>query len=163
MIRDRVDAGRVVNTHGVRGEVKIEVWLDSPQMLAKISRIFIDGAEKRILSARVQQRFLIASLEGVEDVNAAMTLKGKKVSIARDDAKLPQGSFFLQDLLGASVRTEDGSLVGTLTDILERPASNIYIVTDSKGEEHLIPAVPAFILHSDPVAGEVTVRLIGGM
>ena len=163
MIRDSVDAGRVVNTHGVRGEIKIEVWLDSPQMLAKIPRLFIGGTEIRMRSAHVHHKFLIASLEGIDDINAAMTLKGKTVSIARSDAELPKGAYFLQDLLGAAVRTEEGRQVGTLTDILERPASNVYVVTDAEGGEHLIPAVPAFILHCDPEAGEVTVRLIGGM
>ena len=163
MIQDYIDAGRIVNTHGVRGEVKIEVWLDSPRMLASFPRLFIGGCERKLLSSRVHQKFLIAALEGIEDLNAAMTLKGKTVRIFRADAALPPGSFFLQDLLGAAVRTEDGSPVGTLTDILERPASDIYVVTDAAGREHLIPAVPAFILDSDPVAGVITVRLIGGM
>jgi len=163
MIQDYIDAGRIVNTHGVRGEVKIEVWLDSPQMLASIPRLFIGDTERRILSSRVHQHFLIAALEGIGDLNAAMTLKGRTVRIFRGDVHLPPGGYFLQDLLGASVKTEDGAPVGTLTDILERPASNIYVVTDDAGNEHLIPAVPAFLLSCDPAAGEITVRLIGGM
>ena len=163
MIQDYIDAGRIVNTHGVRGEVKIEVWLDSPRMLASFPRLFIGGTERKLLSSRVHQHFLIAALEGIDDLNAAMTLKGRTVRIFRGDARLPEGSYFLQDLLGASVKNEDGRPVGTLTDILERPASNIYIVTDAGGKEHLIPAVPAFILSCDPAAGEITVRLIGGM
>ena len=163
MIQDYIDAGRIVNTHGVRGEVKIEVWLDSPEMLAACRRLFIGNAERRILASREHQGFLIAALEGIGDMNAAMALKGRTVRIYRGDAKLPEGGYFLQDLLGASVRNEDGTPVGTLSDILERPASNIYVVTDAGGREHLIPAVPAFVLSCDPAAGEMTVRLIGGM
>ena len=156
-----IEAGRIVNTHGVAGEVKIEVWLDSPQFMKRFSRLFVAGKEIKVLAARVQKDFLLARLEGVEDVNAAMTLKGRVVSIDRDDAELPEGGFFLQDILGAAVVDEEGREIGTLTEVLERPASLIYVV---KGEtEHLIPAVPAFVLRTDAEAGIVTVRLIEGM
>ena len=158
-----IDAGRIVNTHGVRGEVRMEVWLDSPDFLAGFPRIFVDGSEKKICSAFVHKQFLVVKLEGVDDMNAAMPLKGKTVKVAREDAALPEGAYFLQDLLGAGVVKEDGSPVGILTDILERPASDIYVVTDAEGREHLIPAVPAFVLSADADAGRITVRLIEGM
>ena len=156
-----IEAGRIVNTHGVNGEVKIEVWLDSPQFLRRCGRVFLDGTERKILSAKVQKSFLIVKLAGVEDLNAAMPLKGRTVEIAREDAPLPKGAYFLQDILGALVRDEQGNEIGRLTDVLERPASNIYVV---QGEtEHLIPAVPEFILNTDAEAGVITVRLIEGM
>ncbi|MBQ9664518.1 MAG: 16S rRNA processing protein RimM [Oscillospiraceae bacterium] len=158
-----IEAGRITNTHGVRGEVKIEVWLDSPAALAEYPRVFVDGAEMRLLSARPQNRFVIAALEGIADVNEAMKLKGKSVFIAREDAMLPPGGYFLQDLLEARVVLEDGSEVGTLTEILERPASDVYVVKAPDGREILIPAVPAFILRADADAGVVTVRLLEGM
>lgn len=158
-----IQAGRIVNTHGVRGEVRIEVWLDSPAYLKTFPRIFVNGEEKRILSAFIHKQFLVALLEGVSDVNAAMTLKGKVVTIARADAQLPNGGYFLQDLIGAEVHSENGMRVGTLTEILEKPASEIYVVTDTEGNEHLIPAVPAFVLSANADAGIVTVRMIEGM
>ena len=158
-----IEAGRITNTHGVRGEVKIEVWLDTPADLGRYKRVFIDGTEIRLLSARAQNRFAIAALEGITDINAAMPLKGKTVWIAREDAKLPPGGYFLQDLIGARVVDEDGGEVGTLTEILERPANDVYVVTGAAGREILIPAVPAFILRADADAGLITVRLLEGM
>lgn len=158
-----IEAGRITNTHGVRGEVKIEVWLDTPANLQHYRRVFVDGQERKLLSARPQNRFAIARLEGVDDVNAAMPLKGKTVYIAREDAPLPPGGYFLQDLLGARVVQEDGSPVGVLTEILERPANNVYVVTGPDGKEILIPVVPAFILRADAEKGVVTVRLLEGM
>ena len=159
--RQYIDAGKIVNTHGVRGEVKIEVWLDSPEMLRRCGRVFLGGAEKKLLSARGQKGFLIAALEGVDDLNAAMALKERVVQIDRADAKLPKGSFFLRDILGASVVDESGAEIGRLADVLELPGQRVYVV---KGEtEHLIPAVPAFILATDVDAGRITVRLIEGM
>lgn len=156
-----IEAGRIVNTHGVAGEVKIEVWLDSPQFLKSFKRCFIDRREVKLLSARVHKGFLIVKLEGVEDVNAAMALKGRTVFIDRADARLPKGAFFLQDIIGAAVVDESGSEIGKLADVMETPASNVYVV---KGErEHLIPAVPEFILSTDADNGIITVHLIEGM
>ena len=157
-----IEAGRIVNTHGVQGEVKIESWLDSPQFLKSFKRLYL-GAEQelRVISARVHKDFVIARLEGVDDVNAAMALKNRTVSIRREDAKLPKGAFFLQDILGARVVDEEGREIGVLEDVMETPASNVYVV---RGEtEHLIPAVPEFIKKTDADAGVVTVHLIGGM
>lgn len=157
-----IEAGRVVNTHGVQGEVKIEVWLDSPRFFMGFKRLALDsGEELRLLGAREHKGFVIARLEGVEDVNAAMRLKGRTVSVRREDARLPEGAFFLQDIIGARVADEQGRDVGVLTEVLETPASRVYVV---RGEtEHLIPAVPEFIKKTDADAGLITVHLIGGM
>ena len=92
-----------------------------------------------------------------------MPFKGRTVYIAREDAPLPPGGYFLQDLLDARVVSEDGSAVGILTEILERPANNVYVVTNPEGKEILIPAVPAFVLRADAENGVVTVRLLEGM
>lgn len=156
-----IEAGRIVNTHGVAGEVKIEVWLDSPEFMKRFKRLFIDGQERKVLSSKVHKDFLLARIEGVDDVNAAMGLKGKTVRIAREDAKLPKGAFFIQDIIGALVVGENGVEVGKLVDVMETPASRIYVV---KGEaEHLIPAVPEFIMSTDSEAGIITVHMIEGM
>ncbi len=156
-----IEAGRVVNTHGVAGELKIEVWLDSPQFMKRFPRLYVGGREYALLGGKVQKRFLLAKLEGVEDVNAAMALKGKTVTVDRDDVKLPRGAYFVQDILGAKVVDEQGAEVGTLTDVLERPAHNIYVVQGER--EHLIPAVPEFILRTDAEAGIITVHMIEGL
>lgn len=156
-----IDAGKIVNTHGVRGEVRIEVWLDSPALLKRCGRVYLGGEEKKILSAREHKGFLIAQLEGVADVGAAQALKNRVVQIARADAKLPREAYFLQDIIGACVVDESGAEVGRLAEVLELPGQRVYVV---KGEtEHLIPAVPAFIRNTDAENGVITVRLIEGM
>ncbi len=158
-----IEAGKIINTHGVRGEVKIEVWLDSPEFLRRCGRVFLDGRERKILSAREQKQFLFAYLDGVEDLNAAILLKGKTILISRKDAGLPDGTYFLQDIIGAEVRDETGNTIGSLEDILERPASDVYVIRAEDGTEHLVPAVPAFIREVDADAGVITVHLIEGM
>ena len=160
-MKQYVEAGRIVNTHGVTGEVKIEVWLDSPAFFKTFKRLFINGAEKKILSAREHKQFIIARLEGVEDLNAAMALKGKTVEILRADARMKDGEFFVQDILGFTVVDEEGHTVGKLVDAFETPASMLYVV---RGEsEHLIPAVREFILGIDAEKEEIRVHLIEGM
>lgn len=160
-MKQYVEAGKIVNTHGVTGEVKIEVWLDSPAFFKTFKRLFINGAEKKILSAREHKQFIIARLEGVEDLNAAMALKGKTVEILRADARMKDGEFFVQDILGFTVVDEDGHTVGKLVDAFETPASMLYVV---RGEsDHLIPAVREFILGIDAEKEEIRVHLIEGM
>ena len=160
-MKQYVEAGRIVNTHGINGEVKIEVWLDSPAFFKTFKRLFINGAEKKILSARVHKNFVIARLDGVEDLNAAMALKGKTVEILRADAHLKEGEFFVQDILGFRVVDERGTEIGRLVDAEETPASMIYVVKGEK--EHLIPAVREFILSIDAEREEIRVHLIEGM
>ena len=161
MIRKMIEAGKIVNTHGVSGEVKIEVWLDSPAFMKTFRRFFINGRETVVLSSRVQKNFLLARLEGVKDLNGAMALKGAVVSIAREDANLAPSKFFLCEIIGARVLDEAGREIGILKSIEETPSAPLYIVRGEK--EHLIPGVPEFIRAADPEKGIVTVHLIEGM
>lgn len=156
-----IEAGRITNTHGVTGEVKIEVWVNSPEFLKKCGRIFVDGKEYKFTGCKLQERFLIAALDGIGDVNAAMTLKGKTALIDRVDAPLGKNGYFLQDLIGADVYDENGESIGVLEEFFESPAAVIYVV---RGEtEHLIPGIPEFIKSADPDEGKIIVRLIEGM
>ena len=156
-----LEAGEIVSTHGVRGEVKILPWTDSVDFLRRFKTLYINGTPYTVLHSFAHKGCMIAALSGVEDVGAAMALKGRTVCFARADARLPKGRFFLADLLGARVVTEDGTAVGEIADIIENPTQNVYVVRGE--EEHLIPAVPEFILKTDIDAGVVTVRLIEGM
>ena len=156
-----IEAGKIVNTHGVRGEVKIEPWVDSPEFLKQFKALYVEGAEMRVVSARVHKRFVIAALEGVGDVNAAMALKNRTVYIDRKDARLPKGTFFLADILGARVVTDAGEELGVLSDVLDNPGQRVYVVRGER--ERLIPAVPEFILNTDVKGRVITVRLIEGL
>ena len=156
-----IEAGRVINTHGIAGEVKIEVWLDSPSFMKGFKRFFIDENEYSVLSSRIQKKFLIVKLKDIADVNSAILLKNKTVYINRHDVKLPKGSFFLCDIIGSDVYDEAGNQIGVLTEIIENPAQMIYVVNGER--EHLIPAVDEFILKTDVQNRIISVHLIDGM
>ena len=156
-----LECGKIVNTHGIRGEVKIQPWADSPEVLCSLPALYIDGSPVAIRSARVHKGNVIALLEGVSDVDQAMLLKNKVVWLNRGDLDLPEGSFFLADLMGLRVIDEAGQELGVLADILSPSQQQVYVV---KGERELmIPAVPAFILETNVTGGYLKVRLIEGM
>jgi len=161
MPQQYLEAGKIINTFGIRGEVKIEPWCDSADFLRRIKTLYIDGKAYKVLSAKVHKGMLLALFEGVEDVNRAMTLKNKIVYFDRADVRLPKGRFFFADIIGASVVDEAGNEVGKLTEILTLPAQNAYVVQGER--EHIIPAVPEFILETDIENKIIRVHLIEGM
>lgn len=158
-----LETGKIVNTHGIAGEVKILPWADSPDFLLDFDTLYIDGRPVRLLSARVHKNCVLARLEGVDSVNDAMRLKDKVVSIDREDIELEEGAFFLADIMGLEVRDADtGAVLGRIEDILTPPASNVYVVRGGPSE-HMIPAVPEFIVETNVDEGYLRVRLIEGM
>ena len=156
-----LEAGKIINTFGVRGEVKLDPWCDSAEFLKPLKTLYIDGAPRAVASSRVHKGMLIIRFADVEDVNGAMLLKNKIVYFARSDVHLPKGRHFVADLLGAAVVDEQGAEIGKLTEVLDMPAGQVYVV---QGEtEHTIPAVPKFILDIDADEKVIRVHLIEGM
>lgn len=158
-----ITAGQIVNTHGIRGEVKIVPWCDSPEFLCGFDTLYIDEAPIRLRAARPHKGNVLAALEGVDTVEGAMALKGKTVHIDRADVTLPEGRHFLADLIGLRVVDADsGAELGVLTEVLTPPAHQVYVVKGPQGE-HLIPAVEEFIVETNVDGGYLRVRLIEGM
>ena len=156
-----LEAGKIINTFGVRGEVKLDPWCDSAEFLKPLKTLYIDGAPRAVASSRIHKGMLIVRFADVEDVNGAMLLKNKIVYFARSDVHLPKGRHFVADLLGAAVVDEQGAEIGKLTEVLDMPAGQVYVV---QGEtEHTIPAVPEFILDIDADEKVIRVHLIEGM
>ena len=158
-----LEAGQIVNTHGIRGEVKLVPWCDSPEFLCGFDTLYIDEAPIRLRAARPHKGNVLAALEGVDTVEGAMALKGKTVHIDRADVTLPEGRHFLADLIGLRVVDADsGAELGVLTEVLTPPAHQVYLVKGPQGER-LIPAVEEFIVETNVDGGYLRVRLIEGM
>ena len=160
-MKDYLDCGQIVNTHGVRGEIRIVPWADSPDFLCQFSTLYIDGAPMRVLASRVHKGSVIAKLDGVDTVEAAMLLRDKTVQLYRADARLPEGTFFLADIIGLKVVDEAGRTLGTLKEVLSPSVQQVYVVEGER--EIMIPAVPEFILETNIAGGYIKVRLIEGM
>ena len=155
-----LEAGQIVSTHGIAGEVKILPWCDGPEFLKEFDTFYIEGTAFPVEQARVHKNMLLCKLSGVNDMNAAQVMKNKVVCIDRSDAHIPEGRVFISDLIGLPVFA-DGQEIGVLKDVYTGPANDVYIV---KGErEYMIPAVSEFLEDVNVDEGYVKVRLIEGM
>ena len=158
-----LEAGQIVNTHGVQGELKIVPWCDSPEFLCGFDTFYIDGAPVKVRAARVHKTSVLARLEGVDDVNDAMRLKNKVIHIDRSGVVLPEGRHFIADLIGLTVLDDDtGAALGTIAEVLTPPAHEVYVV-QGEGKRYMIPAVDAFLRGTNVDEGWVRVNLIEGM
>ena len=158
-----LEAGRIVSTHGVRGEVKLVPSCDSAEFLKRFDTLYIDGTPRAVRGLRVHKEAALISFAGVDTVEAAMTLRGKTVFFDRNAAKLAPGQVFLDDLYGLPVydtRTERE--IGTLAEVLFLPAGEVWVVRGESGES-MIPMRGGFIDPVEPGAERITVHTIEGM
>ena len=166
-MQNYLPACKIVSTHGVRGEMKALPLCDGAAFLAKFKRLFTsaDGAgETRGLGVRAQGNVILLRLDGVTDMDAARAQVGRTYYLAKADAKLPRGRYFIDDLLGCDVVDADTDRVyGQLTNVDRPAAQDIYTVTDGAGEEHMLPAVPEFVKKIDIDARKIFVTPIEGM
>ena len=166
-MQNYLPACKIVSTHGVRGEMKALPLCDGAAFLAKFKRLFTsaDGAgETRVLGVRAQGNVILLRLDGVTDMDAARAQVVRTYYLAKADAKLPRGRYFIDDLLGCDVVDADTDRVyGQLTNVDRPAAQDIYTVTDGAGEEHMLPAVPEFVKKIDIDARKIFVTPIEGM
>ena len=153
-----LEAGEVVTTHGVRGEMKVLPWADGPDFLLDFKRVRIGGVEYKVQSCRTQKTCNLLKLAGIDTIEDAQALHGKTVEVYRADA--PADLIFVAELIGVDVFA-DGQQIGKLTDVLDYPGNKVYVV---KGQyEYMIPAVKQFVLSTDLQSNTMHVRIIEGM
>jgi 16S rRNA processing protein RimM len=157
-----LEAGKIINTHGIRGEVKIQPWCDGPEFLCEFDSLYVDGKPLEILSSRIHKGNTLVLFAGYDSIDKAETLKNKIVYIDRDDVELPEGRHFIADLIGLTVKNHDtGEVLGKLVDVLDYPTQDIYVI---KGEhEYMIPAVDAFTREIHVDEGWMSVVVLEGM
>lgn len=156
-----LEAGEVVGTHGIQGEVKILPWADGPEFLLGFKTLYLNGKPYAVRSSRVHKTCVLAKLEGIDTPEQATLLRKQVVTVDRTGVKLPDGAVFIADLIGCRALDDDGSEFGKITDVLTMPSSDVYVV---KGEKtYMIPAVKAFVREVNVAEGYVRLHLIEGM
>ena len=153
-----IEAGEIVTTHGIRGEVKVLCWLDDPEMLCEFDRCRIDGREVIMEQVRVQKTCNLVKLQGVDTMEAAQAMRGKTIELYRED--IDDEVIFAAELMGMEVQC-DGKTIGKVREVLDYPGNKVYVVKGEK--EYMIPAVSAFVLETDMEKNLMQVRLIEGM
>lgn len=164
--KEFLEIGRIVGTHGVRGEMRVECWCDSPEQFKKLKRLYLDNGktEVKVLSARPHKAMVLLMLEGVADIPAAEALRGKVLYHRRGDIKLPKGAHFIEDLLGLEVRDADtDELYGTITEVFNTGANDIYRLAREGKPDVLVPVIPLIVKEVTPEKGVVRITPIPGL
>lgn len=165
MKKQFLDSGKIVGTHGIRGEVRIDPWADSPAFLAAFPTLYLDekGEKKIKVKSRPHKNITLCKIEGVDTIEDAERLRGKIVYINRDDIHLGEGVHFVQDLLGSEVRDFDtDALYGTLTDVLRTGANDVYEITRD-GKTYLAPVIDEVVRDIDTEKGVVRITPMKGI
>ena len=161
-----LETGEIVGTHGVRGEMRLYPWCDSPDFLSGIKRLYLDKEGKAVLdvvSARVHGTLVLIKVKGVDDIPAAERLRGKTVYLDRKDARIEKGAYFIQDLIGCAViDADDGHCYGTVCDVSKTGANDVWHIKQ-ESREVLIPAIPDVVIDVDIDREKVVIRAMKGL
>ncbi len=165
MKKQFLDSGKIVGTHGIRGEVRIDPWCDSPAFLAAFKTLYLDerGETAIKVKSRPHKNITLAKIEGVDTIEAAERLRGKIVYINRDDIQLGEGVHFVQDLIGLEVRDFDsGVLYGVISDVLRTGANDVYEIRQN-GKTYLAPVIDEVVREIDVEGGVVRITPMKGI
>ena len=165
MQKEFLEAGKIVNVHALKGEVKVMPWCDSAEFLCEFERLFLDGGEQEleIQRARVFKNMAIIKFAGIDTVEQAEKLRNKILYMWREDIELDEDCYFIQDLIGLEVSDADtGEIYGKLNDVMQTGANDVYVIK-GKDREYLVPAIPDVIISTDIENGTMTIRPLDGL
>lgn len=160
-----LEAGKIINTHGVRGEMKVDAWMDSPEFLKQYKKMYLKKGEQdlHLLSSRVHKGFLLIKSADIQSATEAEALRGQIVYIDRDEVSLPENRYFISDLIGLDVYDgKNGQYYGRIHDVFSTGANSVYRILN-EDKEYLFPAVDHMIKCTDIDAGRIEVLPIPGI
>lgn len=168
MIKQFLEIGQIVSTHGIRGELRVQPWCDSPEFLKKFKTLYFDKdgkTAKKVLSCRPHGNIVIVALEGIDSIEKAQELKNTVLFMNRDDARLKKGQYYIQDLLDCTVVDADDEekIYGIITDVSQTGANDVWYITDKDKNEYLIPAIKSVVIDTDVVSGIIKIRPMKGI
>jgi len=166
MKKPYLDTGKIVGTHGIKGEVRIEPWCDSPEFLCEFDKLYLDerGENSIDVKCRAHKNIVLCKIKGVDTIEAAERLRGKVVYISRDDVLLDEGAHFVQDIIGLAVIDDvSGQSYGKLSDVIFTGANDVYEVTGEDGKKYLVPVIDEVVTKVDVDGGCVLVHPMKGI
>ena len=163
-----LQVGVISSTHGVRGEVKVFPTTDDVKRFKKLKKVILDTGKEQlpleIEGVKFFKQFVILKFRGIDNINDIEKYKGKRLLVAREHAvKLKKDEYFIADMIGMDVFTEDGELFGALKDVMETGANDVYIIEMSDGKEVLVPAIKQCILDVDIENRKMVIHLLEGL
>ena len=161
---DIIKLGKITAPQGIKGEVRVYPYTDKPTRFSEIEAVLLNGRRCRIEKARYMKNMAILKLEGIDDRNAAETMRNRELLLPREDLwKQPEDTYFVDDLVGCAVVSEDGAPVGTLKTIHIRPAQDLYEIEKEDGSSFLLPAVKEFVKDVKTDEKIIVIHLIEGL
>lgn len=163
-----LQVGVISSTHGVRGEVKVFPTTDDVKRFKKLKKVILDTGKEQlpleIEGVKFFKQFVILKFRGIDNINDVEKYKGKSLLVDREHAvKLKKDEYFIADMIGMDVFTEDGELFGALKDVMETGANDVYIIEMSDGKEVLVPAIKQCILDVDIENRKMVIHLLEGL
>lgn len=167
-MEDFFQIGVISSTHGIKGEVKVFPTTDEVNRFKKLKEVYMDTGKERLIlhpeSVKFFKQFVILKFKEFNDINEIEQYRNKSLLVDREHAvKLKKDEYFIADLMGLKVMTDEGELLGILKDVLQTGANDVYIVETSEGKEVLLPAIKECVLKVDVEAGEVLVHIMPGL
>ncbi len=166
MKKQFLECGKIVSTHGIKGELKVQVWADQPEFILDFDMLYFDKGETpiKVKSSRLNKAMALLFLDGIDTMDKANSYRGKILYANRDDIELDEGDFFIQDLVGLDVVDVDsGVSYGTLSDVSKTGANDVYHITDQTGKLRLIPAIPQVIIETNLDEGFMKIKPLEGL
>lgn len=159
-----IETGKIVGTHGIAGDVKVQAWADSPDVLLDFEYIYIDGRRFDIEYARIHKNNVLYKFYGIDNLNKAELMRNKIIYVDRSFFDLEEGEFFIKDLLTLTVVDADsGKNYGMITDVLKTGANDVYEITDADGTARMIPAIKDVIIETDIENKIMKIRPLNGL
>ena len=163
-----LEIGQIVNTFGIKGMVKIKPFTDDINRFDKLKKVYIKNKESKkeyqIQEVKYHKNMVLMKLEGIDTVEQADLLRQSYLLVNRDDEEpLEEGVYYIVDLIGLEVYTDEGVLLGNVDDIFNTGSNDIYVVKDGRGKQILLPGIPDVIKNVDLESGKIIVHLIPGL
>lgn len=168
MIKEFLEAGRIVGTHGLRGELRVDAWCDEPAFLKNFKTLYFDNRGEKpveVVSCRPHSNVALLCLEGISSVEAAQSLRGRLLFIKRADAKLEEGRHFIAELIDCEVWDADDSekKYGTISQVSKTGANDVWHIKLENEKEYLIPVIPEVVIETCVEKNFVKIRPLKGI
>ncbi len=166
MKKQFLEIGKIVATQGLKGEMRVQYYCDSPEVICDFDRLYMgkEKTEYEVENARPHKNLAVIKLSGIDDVDKAKTYVGKMLYINRDDTELEEGVYFLQDLIGMSVIDVDtGREYGKVDEIYQNGAADVYSIRTKEGKQLMFPGIPEVIINVDMDKDIISIRPLKGL
>ena len=162
-MQDKFEIGQIVNTFGIKGEVKVYPYTDDINQFKKIKKVYINNEEKEIESVKFHKNNVILKIKGIDNMTEAENLRNTVIEANRSTKKLPENTYYIADLINLDVYTDENNFLGKVKDIYNTGANDIYSIETPEGKEILLPAIKDVIKQIDIENKKIIVHILKGL